>query len=475
MTAALVMIDPQTVRRFAAGLLAMLALTAGAAAGQTPTRVTPPKNKYTPADDVRLGQEAVDQIREQVPMLTDGHLQSYLDALGQRLVVMIPPGLEQSAFVYTFEVADKDDINAFALPGGPMFVHRGLMAVAKTEGELAGVMAHEVSHVVLRHGTAQQTKAERFQIGALFGQVLGAIVGGTTGDIIAQGSNFGVSAYFMKFSREYEKQADFMGAQIMARAGYDPRDMANMFRTIEEASGASGPQWLSDHPNPGNRVDYITREAEVLAVEGTLRRDTAFVAMQAHLSDLPPAAEGPRTAAVGTAPMPAGNGPRDVPPVEPPSARTRNYETGRLERITVPANWQQRSSADALMFAPEDAFFEASGTTTFTHGIEVGTADGQTRDLRRDTQALVQNLARSNPQLRPSNVYRTTTVDGRRALATTMDNASEITGQPEQVALITTTLRDGTLFYLIAVAPRSEAAAYSDAFARVGRTLRLRD
>jgi len=438
------MIDPQTVRRFAGGLLAMLALTAGAAAGQTPTGVTPPKNKYTPADDVRLGQEAVDQIREQVPMLTDGHLQSYLDALGRRLVAMIPPSLEQSAFVYTFEVADKEDINAFALPGGPMFVHRGLMAVAKTEGELAGVMAHEVSHVVLRHGTAQQTKAERFQIGALFGQVLGAIVGGTTGDIIARGSNFGVSAYFMKFSREYEQQADILGAQIMARAGYDPRDLANMFRTIEEASGASGPQWLSDHPNPGNRVDYITREAEALAVEGPRRRDTAFVAMQAHLSDLPPAAEGPRAAAAGTAPMPAGNEPRDVPPVEPPSARTRNYETGRLERITVPANWQQRSSADALIFAPEGAFFEASGTTTFTHGIEVGTADGQTRDLRRGTQALVQNLARSNPQLRPSSVYRTTMVDGRRALTTTMDNASEITGQPEQVALVTTTLRDGT-------------------------------
>ena len=408
-------------------------------------------------------------------MLTDGHLQSYLDALGKRLVAVIPPSLAQSAFVYTFEVADKEDINAFALPGGPMFVHRGLMAVAKTEGELAGVMAHEVSHVVLRHGTAQQTKAERFQIGALFGQVIGAIVGGATGDIIAQGSSFGVSAYFMKFSREYEKQADIMGAQIMARAGYDPRDMANMFRTIEEASGARGPQWLSDHPNPGNRVDYITREAEALAVKGPRHRDAAFVAMQAHLSDLPPAAEAPRAVAVGTAPAPAGDGTRDVPLVEPPSARTRDYEAGRVERITVPANWHQRSSADGLIFAPEGAFFEVNGTTTFTHGIEVGTADGQTRDLRRDTQALVQNLARSNPQLKPSSVYQTTTVDGRRALATTMDNASAVTGLPEQVALVTTTLRDGTLLYLIAVAPRSEAAAYSNAFAGVGRTLRLRD
>ena len=96
-------------------------------------------------------------------------------------------------------------------------------------------MAHETRHVVLRHGTAQATKATKFQIGAIAGQILGAVVGGTAGSIIAQGSNFGLSTYFMKFSREYESQADILGAQMMARAGYNPHEMANMFKTLETA------------------------------------------------------------------------------------------------------------------------------------------------------------------------------------------------------------------------------------------------
>src|SRR5204862_7386091 len=135
---------------------------------------------------------------------------------------------------------------------------------AHNEGEVAGVMAHELSHVALRHGTAQQTKATPFAIGQIAGQIAGAIIGGTKGAIIAQGSQFGIGTYFMKFSRAYEKDADILGSRIMAAAGYDPRDMANLFKTIEKESGPGGPQWMSDHPNPGNRVDYINKEAQAL-------------------------------------------------------------------------------------------------------------------------------------------------------------------------------------------------------------------
>ena len=159
------------------------------------------------------------------------------------------------------------DINAFALPGGPMFVNRGMIEAAKNEGEVAGVMAHEISHVALRHGTAQASKATPYQIGQIAGAILGAIVGGTVGQVISQGTPFGLGTAFMRFGREYERQADIEGAQIMARAGYDPRDMANMFQTIEKQSGGSGPEWLSDHPNPGNRSAYITKEAESIRVE----------------------------------------------------------------------------------------------------------------------------------------------------------------------------------------------------------------
>ena len=103
--------------------------------------------------------------------------------------------------------------------------------------------------------------------------MLGAIIGGGWGQVISQGTQFGLGTAFLRFSREYERQADLEGAQIMARAGYDPRDMANMFKTIEKQGGSGGPQWLSDHPNPGNRSDYIAREAQALRVENPIRDD----------------------------------------------------------------------------------------------------------------------------------------------------------------------------------------------------------
>ncbi len=149
-----------------------------------------------------------------------------------------------------------------------MFLNRGMIEASKTEGEMAGVMAHEISHVALRHGTAQATKGQKFQVGAIAGQILGAIVGGAAGSVIAQGSQFGLGAYFLKYGREYERQADLLGAQIMARAGYDPREMANMFKTIQEQGGRSGPEWLSSHPDPGNRYNAILNESQVAANPG---------------------------------------------------------------------------------------------------------------------------------------------------------------------------------------------------------------
>ena len=130
------------------------------------------------------------------------------------------------------------EINAFALPGGPMFVHRGMFDAAASEGEVVGVMAHELSHVLLRHGTANATKAQNpwLQLGQIAGAIGGAVVGGAAGSAIAQGSQFGLGTLLLRYSRDFEKQADLLGAQIMARAGYDPRALAHMFETIASAS-----------------------------------------------------------------------------------------------------------------------------------------------------------------------------------------------------------------------------------------------
>src|SRR5437660_450403 len=262
-------------------LLVAVLLAAGVASAQT--RVVPPKNSYTPAQDVELGQQAAAQAEQQLPVMRDDEVTSYVEDIGRRLVAAIPPELQHPEFQYTFEVVNVKEINAFALPGGPMFVNRGMIEAAHTEGEVAGVMAHELSHVVLRHGTAQASKATKYEVGQVAGAVLGAIIGGGWGQVISQGTQFGIGAAFLRFSREYERQADIEGSHIMARAGYDAREMANMFRTIEKQGGPGGPQWLSDHPNPGNRVEYITREAESLRVENPMRDSRAFQQIQAHL------------------------------------------------------------------------------------------------------------------------------------------------------------------------------------------------
>ena len=231
-----------------------------------------PKNKYKPAEDVQLGREAATQAEQQFPVLRDDGLTSYVGDIGRRLAGAIRADLQHPEFQYSFKVVNVKEINAFALPGGPMYVNRGMIEAAKNEGEVAGVMAHELSHVALRHGTAQASKATKYQMGAIAGQVLGAIIGGNVGSVVAQGSQFGLGAAFMRFGREYERQADIEGAQMMARAGYDPRDMANMFKTIESEGGAAGmPEWLSDHPNPGNRSAYITQEAQALRVDNPVR------------------------------------------------------------------------------------------------------------------------------------------------------------------------------------------------------------
>src|SRR6266850_3399158 len=275
----------------------VLLLTVALGTASAQTHIVAPPNKYKVSDDVKLGQEAAQQVQKEMPMLNDPAVEKYVAGIGQRLVRVIPGEYQHPEFRYTFRVVNQKEINAFALPGGPMFLNRGMIEAARDEGEIAGVMAHEMSHVMLRHGTAQATKGEKFQIGAIAGQVLGAIVGGTAGSIIANGSNIGLSTYFMKFSREYETQADLNGSHIMATAGYDPKHMADMFKTIESQGGGSGPEFLSDHPNPGNRYQYITKEAQLLGVSGDrVGNNGEFARAQARLTGMSPALTGAQIA-----------------------------------------------------------------------------------------------------------------------------------------------------------------------------------
>jgi hypothetical protein len=452
-----------------------LVLSASLLVAQTP--VTPPDNKYTPAQDVELGREAAQEARQQLPLLRDDGVTSFVDEVGRRLINGIPAHLRHPEFRYSFEVVNVRDINAFALPGGPMFVNRGMIEASKNEAEMAGVMAHELSHVVLRHGTAQASKATKYQLGELAGAVLGAIVGGTAGSVIAQGTQFGLGAAFMRFGREYERQADLLGAQIMAQVGYDPRDMANMFKTIEQRSGSGGPEWLSSHPNPGNRYEAITREAASLRVSNPIKDSADFSRSQARLKSMPKAptteeAMRGRNRNARTRdgePVPRGTSGRVGGNVPPPSTRFRDYNEGNLFRVSVPANWDELPTGNTVTFAPDGAY--ARGV--FTHGVEFGTARADGRNLRRATEEFIDALARNNPDLRQTSNFTRATLGGRSGLQATLINVSEATGERETIHVVTAPLDDRNLFYVVAVAPEREAAGYRPTFQRVVNSVRL--
>jgi beta-barrel assembly-enhancing protease len=467
---------PSSLRRTFAGLGVACVLTLSVGAQ---TKIVAPKNNYAVQDDVKLGREAAAEVTKELPMLNDQRLEDYVERIGRTLANAIPPEFQHSEFRYTFDMVNQKEINAFALPGGPMFLNRGMIEAAKAEGEVAGVMAHELSHVALRHGTAQATKGQKFQIGSVLGQIAGAIVGGTAGSIISQGTQFGLGAAFLKYSREYESQADILGAQILARAGYDPRQMANMFKTIESEGGGSGPEWLSSHPNPGNRYEAINREAGTLRVQGNANTGQ-FQEIQARLRGMSPAytaeqiAKGqaksnPQSSSTSTA--------RTSVNVPAPSSQYRTSSPFSFMRVSLPSNWSEVSGGDTgITYAPEGGYRADSGKLEgVTHGFQVGVASKGSGNLQQDTEQLVSAFAQSNPQLRRQEGYSRETISGRNGVRTTLTNQSDITGQTEVISLATTRLNDGRMLFLVGVAPQRDAGTYNDVFKRVRQSLQLSD
>lgn len=441
------------------------------------TKVTPPKNKYTVEQDVQIGREASAEVRQQYPIITDDQVEGYLERLGERLVAAAPADLNKPQFDYSFTPVNLKDINAFALPGGPMFVNRGMIEAASGEGEVAGVMAHELAHVLLRHGTANATKAQGFQLGALAGAIAGAVIGGGWGEVISQGSQFGLGTWLMKYSRDYEKQADLLGAQIMARAGYDPRELARMFETIEKQGGGSPPQWLSSHPNPGNRTQYITKEAQQLSI-GPRPSNNGFSQVRSRLASLGPARtmadverNAPRSGEGNRAPASVG---RIGEPVPAPARQYRTVDGGKLFRVSIPTNWTPLATESSIKYVPLNGYGEANGQATMTHGVEMGVARASSRDLRQATDALIEGFVRGNQGMRVVGAQRSVLLSGRPAILTPLEGRS-VLGGSELVDVYTTLLADGNLFYHLSVAPDREIDVYTAAFDRVARSIRLQD
>ncbi|HXG53852.1 MAG TPA: M48 family metallopeptidase [Vicinamibacterales bacterium] len=464
-------------RQMAASTLVICLATVAWVTGQT--KVTAPKNKYTPAQDVQLGREAAAEVSKQLPLLNDGNVENYVERLGASLAENIPAEFRHNEFRYTFDVINLREINAFALPGGPMYAHRGMLEKAGSEGEIAGVLAHEISHVALRHGTAQASKAQKYQMGQMGAAILGAIIGGRTGGVVSQVGQFGFGTAFLRFSRDYERQADLLGAQIMAQAGYDPRAMASMFRTIERESGPGGPEWMSNHPNPGNRSEYITREAASLRVANPVNDTRNFQNVQARLRQMSPA---PTTEEVARRGNPGGSrggggsdrsGPAPTGRVAAPSTRYQTYNEGDIFRISVPSNWAEIASESAVTFAPQGGYGAINNQNVFTHGVQVGMARSENHGLEEATNELIASLAQSNPRLARGGGSTRGTLGGRPALRTILANISDATGGREGILLYTALRTDGSLFYMVGVSPEEEFRAYQPVFNKVAGSIRF--
>ncbi|MFN2578998.1 MAG: PsbP-related protein, partial [Pyrinomonadaceae bacterium] len=275
-----------------------------------------------------------------------------------------------------------------------------------------------------------------------------------------------------------------LGARIMANAGYDPRDLANVFRTLEQQGGGGG-GFLSDHPSPSNRYARINQEAQLLRVNTAARSDDRqFRSIQERLNGYPRAQtmaeiqrsgrrypnqgdnypNGDRTGYPNTTPL--GR-------VEYPSSRFRTYNEGSFS-VSVPDNWQQVNE-NGLWFAPSGAYGAANGQTVFTHAVNFGTAQTQSRNLQQATNDFINSLQQGSNNLRASSGFQRTVVAGRNGLLVTLNNINEATGQREIVNVVTTQLRNGELFYMIAVSPSNEYNAYQRTFQTILRSLRLND
>ncbi len=451
---------------------------------------------------IQLGQKAVTEVYQQMPVLPDSHpVAQYVRQLGAKLVRVIPP---DHTWPYQFHVVQQKEINAFAIPGGPIFINVGTITAADNEAELVGVMAHEMSHVYMQHSAKQMQKNTLPSILAAGGEILGQIFGGVTGAIASMGGQMGGGLLSMKYSREDEAQADAVGAIIAYKAGYNPKALAEFFQKLE-AQGGSPPQFLSDHPSPGNRVAAVEKEianwppehyqassAAFATTHQQAQGVTAYTAQQidagaksgqwARQNQSPtsaPATVTPTSAPAAPAPAPAsGNlGAVTFQQVRP-SKTFVPVTNNSVFTIKHPDNWQlftDQQSGSVTIGPPSGV---AQGTVAY--GVMIG---GYSRQgggsLSDNTQQLVQGIMQGNPGMRQTSgpdEIRVNRVPGMSVDLSGQSPVLDRSGAPlaERDWLVTLQRPDGSLLYAVFVAPERDFEQLRPTFESMLRTLRLK-
>ena len=468
------------------------------AAGTEPSLPDPGQPGMSKQQQEKLGLQAVGEVYKQMPVLPDSNpVTQYVQQLGKRLGTAIPP---DRSWPYQFHVIPASDINAFALPGGPIFVNLGTIQAAENEAQLAGVMAHEMSHVYMQHSAKQAPKAAVAQIIAgLAGAVLG---GSTAGNLARVGIQFGAGTMLMKYSRKDEAQADAVGAIIMYKAGYNPKAMADFFTTLEKKYGRGGPQFLSDHPNPGNREAAIDKEIRPWPAKNYLGSSSQFASakktaggMKAYSAKeieagakqgiwaqqnqrngaLPPRAAGaqPSGNEAGNAQVQGGG---DISSVSykqvQPSGNFKQFQQGGIT-IVYPDNWRTGGDQNSAMIVPP----AGAGQGGIAYGVIIGTQQVGGGNLDQTTQALVQGMQKDNPGLEPAGEMSSIDVNGVQGRSMFLKGNSPVqqNGQPapERDWLVTLPNPQGGVTYLVFVAPEHDFNKLQPTYQKMLQSLRL--
>ena len=210
----------------------------------------------------QIGEQFLLEIQQEVPLIQDPFLTSYINNLGQNLVAQMGP----QPFHYKFFIVDDPTMNAFAVPGGYVFIHTGMIRMAEREGELAGVMAHEISHIYWRHMSKMMEKSRVATVASLIGALASIFLGGAMAAPLLVGSMAAGESAMLKYSRDFEAQADSTGFKWMVKAGYNPRDMVTIFSKMNKQrwlEGGKVPIYLSTHPDVDNRIVELSHQLAI--------------------------------------------------------------------------------------------------------------------------------------------------------------------------------------------------------------------
>ena len=467
------LVPPRVLVVFVALLMATPALADKPSAN--PELPDPGHPGMTKEKQEQLGLKTAAEVYKQMPVLPDSNpVTRYVQRLGNSLVRVIPP---ENSWPYQFHVVQQTDINAFALPGGPIFVNVGTINAAQNEAQLVGVLAHEMSHVYMQHSAKQAPKQQWANVlGAL-----GGVLGGAAGDLAQMGIQFGAGTLLMKYSRKDEAQADAVGAVIMYKAGYDPRAMAEFFENLQKVAGNGGPQFLSDHPNPGNRVQAVEKEIADWPPKQYLASSPGFEQAQQEAKGITAynaqqIADGAKSGMWAVQNQKAGAVPPEIQQAAVPAPAASNgaaitnvsyqqvapsgdFKTtqGNDFSISYPANWQASLGQDSATLAPPAGI----GENAVAYGAIVSSsANVDTSSINDATNGLIQNLQATNPGLRVYTSPRKIQVSGAEALSTMLAGDSPIHEGghpvPERDWLVTMRRPEGGLLHVVFIAPEKE-------------------